>query len=563
MNDQNFEFETDEDEEYKAYYDALLEESKEQGFEIQDDELIKYHGNDKDIFIPDIVTKIRDYAFFGCSSLRSVGIGSNVTSIGCFAFCCCSRLDSVRIGERVTSIGRFAFCGCSSLESVELGENVTSIGEEVFSGCTALASVKIGDNVTSIGERAFSWTQWFKDYPDDFVVLGGILLAYRGHDSTVIIPDGIKGIASEVFSEFDDLKFVIVPESVTSIGDHAFPESGYRPAPAIVYLPDAVKEIAYPALQKFEDSSFILRLVECTGIFNTPWHEAYSDGFIIIDGTLYLYLGNDSAVTIPDGVKIIGDRAFRGCRLESVVIPDSVTSIGNEAFSGCRCLKSVTIPGSVTSIGDRAFSECEYLKSISIPASVTSVGKDLVEEYYDFINLVDHELNLDCITVFDCRFDIRDYYDKYYVDNDHYYADEDEDLRADRYETYTRMRQEIFELLINKNSDVGLPYDMRCDCIWNALRYGTNGTKNRNLLERAQEYASGIMKYLLENPEKTSQEKSEDISFMLEVNVITKENIDQCICTAIDSKEYELQLMLTNYKQEKKWYQNPDENLKL
>ena len=46
MNDQNFEFETDEDEEYKAYYDALLEESKEQGFEIQDDELIKYHGND-------------------------------------------------------------------------------------------------------------------------------------------------------------------------------------------------------------------------------------------------------------------------------------------------------------------------------------------------------------------------------------------------------------------------------------------------------------------------------------------------------------------------------------
>ena len=41
--------------------------------------------------------------------------------------------------------------------------------------------------------------------------------------------------------------------------------------------------------------------------------------------------------------------------LTSVIIGNSVTSIGSSAFSGCSGLTSVTIPNSVTSIGDDAF----------------------------------------------------------------------------------------------------------------------------------------------------------------------------------------------------------------
>ena len=47
------------------------------------------------------------------------------------------------IPKSVTSIGDSAFYGCSSLTSVTIGTNVTSIGADAFSGCTSLTSVTI------------------------------------------------------------------------------------------------------------------------------------------------------------------------------------------------------------------------------------------------------------------------------------------------------------------------------------------------------------------------------------------------------------------------------------
>ena len=61
--------------------------------------------------------------------------------------------------------------------------------------------------------------------------------------------------------------------------------------------------------------------------------------------------------------------------LISLRIPDSVTSIRNYAFYGCKNLTSITIPNSVTSIGYGAFIYCSSLKSITIPDSVTSIGE--------------------------------------------------------------------------------------------------------------------------------------------------------------------------------------------
>ena len=49
--------------------------------------------------------------------------------------------------------------------------------------------------------------------------------------------------------------------------------------------------------------------------------------------------------------------------LTSVTIPDSVTYIGGSAFSGCTSLTSITIPDSVTSIGEEAFWNCTSLQS--------------------------------------------------------------------------------------------------------------------------------------------------------------------------------------------------------
>ena len=133
--------------------------------------------------------------------------------------------------------------------------------------------------------------------------------------------------------------------------------------------------------------------------------------------------------SIREGVKVIGDEAFRWCgSLISINIPNSVTTIGDRAFAGCESLTSIsipssvvtiignpfccwhgilnneskafidedhvlfnknkttliayiaketnyTIPNSVTTIGKSAFSNCRSLTSINIPNSVTTIGE--------------------------------------------------------------------------------------------------------------------------------------------------------------------------------------------
>ena len=75
--------------------------------------------------------------------------------------------------------------------------------------------------------------------------------------------------------------------------------------------------------------------------------------------------------SIKEGVRIICDEAFSGCRsLTGIVIPESVISIGDGAFFFCRFLSGIVISNSVASIGDSAFEGCSSLEYISLPKSV-------------------------------------------------------------------------------------------------------------------------------------------------------------------------------------------------
>ena len=107
------------------------------------------------ITIPDSITSIGYYSFGKCTGLKSITIPDSVTSIGKSAFYGCTELTSVTIGNRVTSICDYAFCNCTKLTSIILPDSVTSIGKSAFYDCRGLTSINIPDSVTSIGNNAF------------------------------------------------------------------------------------------------------------------------------------------------------------------------------------------------------------------------------------------------------------------------------------------------------------------------------------------------------------------------------------------------------------------------
>ncbi len=334
------------------------------------------------VTIPANVVLIGDAAFSSCSRLAEVKINEGVTAIGNKAFDYCRNLTSVTIPNSVTTIGNRAFHSCRVLTSVMIGNGVTAIGDEVFLDCGSLTNVTIGSSSMTIGDGVFLGCESLEEFDGPLasndhccLIVDDTLKAFAPSGLTqYTIPDEVKVIGSSAFSGCSELTSVTIPESVTTIGEAAFEDCVGLTS---VTIPESVVSIASGAFRG------------CTNIEKFKGKFATDDYCsLIVNDTLFIAFAPKCGVadyTIPEGVTIIGDRAFQRCSgLESVTIPEGVTVIGSYAFYGCNGLISATIPNSVTIIGDGAFYYCASLQSIIIPDNVLIIGN---KAFYDCGNM--------------------------------------------------------------------------------------------------------------------------------------------------------------------------------
>ena len=325
------------------------------------------------VTIPNSVISIGVETFYGCSSLASVTIGNSVISIGEMAFSECSGLTSVNIPNSVTSIRQWAFLNCSGLTSITIPNSVTTIEAGTFSGCSGLTSITIPNSVTYIGNKAFQGCSGL---------------------TSVTIPNSVTSIGEEAFVKTSSLTSVTIPNSVTSIGGGAFYGCSGLTSVNIsdiaawcnLVFNNMYSNPLFYANHLFMNGEEVKDLVipnSVTSIGNYTFDTCVGLTSVTIPNSVtsigeraFAFCMGLTSVTIPNSVTSIGDYAFYVCSgLTSMTIPNSVTSIGKQVFSNCRDLTSITIPNSVTSIGDYAFAYCSSLTSVTIPNSVTSIGE--------------------------------------------------------------------------------------------------------------------------------------------------------------------------------------------
>ncbi|MDE7153261.1 MAG: leucine-rich repeat protein [Muribaculaceae bacterium] len=170
--------------------------------------------------IPETVTAIPDYAFYGCNRLNTVTVSGSVTSIGKYAFSGCSLLRNLifedglgklDIGyeafyeDRITSIylGRFLSsipCNKYRIQEVIVGNLIEEIPASYFESCFALKSLKLGSGIKTIKENAF----------------------HRCNIKEVVIPPSVETIGEFAFSEGFYLDTIIIGPNVKTIGQSAF-----------------------------------------------------------------------------------------------------------------------------------------------------------------------------------------------------------------------------------------------------------------------------------------------------------------------------------------------------
>lgn len=387
---------------------------------------------------PPALKSIGDYAFASCSNLTEIHFPDTLTSYGshvlhnsknlvhvtlpdCFAapkdfydnfasftklescilpagferipggfFAECTSLKSIRFPDSVSSIGKRAFAECISLTEIEFLDSLLEIGEDAFESCTGLTQITVPDSVKIIGDGAFNQCTSLQSavFEGPVESFGSLVLWQDKALSTVILPEGMTELETNMFKEYPELETISIPstasiqrmalyncpklrnvtiaEGVSYIGEYAF---AYSPLFSGITLPQS--------LTKLDTGAFC-------GSGLTSIVVPGASGNTIVGDSAFLRCHGLTSVTLEEGVVSIGSGAFSGIHyvdsdiesdapcITSIALPSTLTYMGSSAFENCMMLETADIRGAVA-ISDSAFKNCIALHSISNPY-ITAIG---------------------------------------------------------------------------------------------------------------------------------------------------------------------------------------------
>ena len=268
-------------------------------------------------------------AFYACRNLKVVGLPETLTEIGDFAFYGCQSLAYITTGKTtLKTVGRNAFTNCEKLLTLDIPSTAETLGLAMLEGCRSLESLtlpfvggnRVGYTSPTSGEDAVDPAETtYLGYifgASDYTFTQGYLPASL---MTVALHEGCGNIPANAFFECDVLREITLPVGVATIGRRAF--YGCESL-AHMTLPDTVTSIGDDAFHG------CLRLASFAG------------------GT---------------GLTTLGIQTFMDCvSLTTVTLPDGVTHLPNAAFAGCISLKSLTADG-VQTQGKQVFRHCDLL----------------------------------------------------------------------------------------------------------------------------------------------------------------------------------------------------------
>lgn len=269
-----------------------------------------------------------------------------------------------KVQEGCEVIGRMAFKN-SSMKEIVLPDSVTIIRDQAFFGCSQLRKMNIPLSLT-VFEMEHS------PFPSSLSELNGesvhylnrdgilfnsdmseLLLCYEDRE-TVEVPQTVKRVAPQAFANCLNMKEIILPDGLETIGDAAFMGCVALTTLNIPQTVTAVGKRCCWGCHSLQEISLPQSIKEI------PPFAFFSCDLI--------------TVTLPDGIKKIGEHSFgANFALKSIYLPNTLRSIGVSAFEKDESLEEVHLPEQLKTIERSIFEDCKALRSIDIPSSVQRI----------------------------------------------------------------------------------------------------------------------------------------------------------------------------------------------